>query len=52
MGTFLITTVNPEVEVNKTVSSDSVITPSFDRTVSIEQPANYLFDEEKPKVWL
>ena len=52
MDMFLVTTVNPQVEVNKGVSSDSVITPSFDRTVSIEQPENYLLDEERPKVWL
>ena len=49
---FLTTTVNTAIEVEKSSSSNSVITPSFDRTVSIELPENYLLEEERPKVWL
>ena len=51
MAMFLITTINPEVEVKKGLSSN-VVTPSFDKTVSTDLPGNYLLEEERPRVWL
>ena len=52
MALFLVTTANSEVGVSQSSSSEGIISPQFDRTVSIEREQDYMFEKENPKVWL